>query len=96
MDAGKKMIVIITMRTRASNVVSLESEVLEVLRRVCARDLFAEASCRANEAVDALGLIVTLEASNAAEYVTLGVVGCADVCGAGLTSAVTAQARVAP
>ena len=67
---------------------SLESEVLEVLRRVCARDLFAEASCRANEAVDALGLIVTLEASNAAEYVTLGVVGCADVCGAGLTSAV--------
>ena len=75
---------------------SLESEVLEVLRRVCARDLFAEASCRANEAVDALGLIVTLEASNAAEYVTLGVVGCADVCGAGLTSAVTAQARVAP
>lgn len=75
---------------------SLESEVLEVLRRVCARDLFAKASCRANEAVDALGLIVTLEAGNAAEYVTLGVVGCADVCGAGLTSAVTAQARVAP
>ena len=75
---------------------SLESEVLEVVRRACVRDLFAKATGRANEAVDTLGLIVTLEAGNAAEYVTLGLVGCADVCGAGLTSAVTAQARVAP
>ena len=44
MDAGKKMIVIIAIRTRASNVVIVEPDEVAVLLRVRVRELLAKAS----------------------------------------------------